>query len=63
MRPAVFPLQSKRIGAVRRASLVDVVALASVALRGGVVYTLDVDDLTRLQRYFQTGRIFCFEKT
>jgi predicted nucleic acid-binding protein len=43
------------LGAVRGASLADAVVMASAALRGGgVVYTSDVDDLTRLQRHFPT---------
>jgi hypothetical protein len=37
---------------------VDAVVMASASLRGGgVVYTSDVDDLTRLQRHFPTVRI------
>jgi predicted nucleic acid-binding protein len=43
------------LGAVRGASLADAVVMASAALRGGgVVYTSDVHDLTRLQRHFPT---------
>jgi predicted nucleic acid-binding protein len=43
------------LGAVRGSSLADAVVVASAALRGGgVVYTADVDDLTRLTRHFPT---------
>jgi len=43
------------LGAVRGSSLADAVVMASTALRGGgVVYTAEVDDLTRLTRYFPT---------
>lgn len=43
------------LGAVRGATLADAVVMASAALRGGgVVYTSDVPDLTRLQRHFPT---------
>jgi hypothetical protein len=46
------------LGAVRGSTLVDAVVMASAALRGGgVVYTGDVDDLTRLQRHFSTVRV------
>jgi predicted nucleic acid-binding protein len=46
------------LGAVRGASLADTVVMASAALRGGgVVYTSDASDLTRLQRHFPTVRV------
>jgi hypothetical protein len=41
--------------AVRGATLVDAVVMASAALRGGgIVYTSDPDDLSSLQRHFRT---------
>lgn len=41
--------------AVRGATLVDAVVMASASLRGGgIVYTSDPDDLVLLQRYFPT---------
>ena len=46
------------LGVVRGSSLADAVVMASAALRGGgVVYTSDVEDLTRLQRHFPTVRV------
>jgi hypothetical protein len=43
---------------VKGSSLADAVVMASAALRGGgVVYTGDVDDLTRLTRHFPTARV------
>jgi len=46
------------LAAVRGATLADAVVMASAALRGGgVVYTSDVQDLERLQRYFPTVRV------
>jgi predicted nucleic acid-binding protein len=43
------------LAAVRGATLADAVVMASAALRGGgVVYTSDVQDLSRLQRHFPT---------
>ena len=44
-------------GRVKDATLVDTVVMASAALRGDVVYTCDVDDLGRLQRYFPAVRV------
>jgi hypothetical protein len=42
----------KALGAVSGSSLADAIVMASAALRGGVVYTADVDDLRRLPRHF-----------
>jgi hypothetical protein len=45
------------LGAVRGATLVDAIVMASAALRGGgVVYTSDAGDLARLQRHFPSVR-------
>lgn len=57
MRPALCRAAGEALGAVKGASLADAVVMASAALRGGVVYTSDVDDLARLQRFFPTVRI------
>jgi hypothetical protein len=55
MPPVLCRAAGEALGAVRGATLADVVVMASAALRGGgVVYTSDVDDLTRLQRHFPT---------
>lgn len=46
------------LGAVRGSSLADAIVMASAALRGGgIVYTSDIEDLTRLARYFPTVRV------
>jgi len=42
---------------VKGATLVDAVAMASAARAGGVVYTSDFDDLSRLQAFFPTVRV------
>ena len=43
------------LGSVRGATIADAIVMASAALRGGgFVYTSDVPDLSRLQRYFST---------
>ena len=45
------------VGAVRGATIVDAIVMASAALRGDVVYTGDVDDLSLLQRHFPGVRL------
>jgi hypothetical protein len=58
MPPPLCRAAGQALGAVRGASLVDTVVMASAALRGGgVVYTGDPDDLRRLQRHFPTVRV------
>ena len=55
MPPALCRAAGEALGAVKGSSLADAIVMASAALRGGgVVYTADVDDLNRLQRYFPT---------
>jgi hypothetical protein len=58
MPPLLCRAAGEALGAVTGSSLVDAVVMASAALRGGgVVYTGDVDDLTRLTRHFPTVRV------
>jgi hypothetical protein len=58
MPPLLCRAAGEALGAVRGASIVDAVVMASAALRGGgVVYTADVGDLLRLQRHFPTVRV------
>lgn len=45
------------IAAVRGATLLDAVVMASAATRGDVVYTSDVFDLQALQKYFPGVRV------
>ena len=55
MKPTLCRAAGEALGAVRGATLVDAVVMASAALRGGgVVYTSDLDDLRALQRHFPT---------
>jgi predicted nucleic acid-binding protein len=55
MPPLLCRAAGEALGKVRGSSLVDAVVMASAALRGGgVVYTSDVDDLTRLTHHFPT---------
>ena len=58
MPPLLCRAAGEALGAVRGSSLADAVVMASAALRGGgVVYTADVDDLTRLARHFTTVHV------
>ena len=45
------------LAAVRGATLVDAVVMASAASRGDVVYSGDVEDLDRLRRHFPGVRV------
>ena len=45
------------LAAVRRSTPIDAIVMASAASRGDVVYTSDVDDLTRLQLHFPGVRV------
>jgi predicted nucleic acid-binding protein len=53
---------AKRAGeafaAVKGATAIDAIVMASAALRGGVVYTSDVEDLERLRDHFPSVRVF-----
>lgn len=53
----VARLAGEALAAVRGATPIDAIVMASAAGRGDVVYTSDVDDLTRLQLYFPGVRV------
>jgi predicted nucleic acid-binding protein len=58
MPPSLCRAAGEALGSVRGSSLADAVVMASAALRGGgVVYTGDLDDLTRLSRHFPSVRV------
>jgi len=44
------------MAAIRGATFIDAVVMASAAARGDVVYTSDADDLTRLHAHFRGVR-------
>ena len=46
------------LAAVKGATTVDAIVMASAAQRGDFVYTSDVRDLERLTRYFRMTRVF-----
>jgi hypothetical protein len=45
------------LAAVRGATAIDAIVMASAAQRGDVVYTADVSDLEKLEAYFRTVRV------
>jgi predicted nucleic acid-binding protein len=58
MPPSLCRAAGAALGAVRGSSLADAVVMASAALRGGgVVYTGDLGDLSKLQHHFPTVRL------
>ena len=58
MPSALCRAAGEALASVKGASLPDAVVMASAALRGGgIVYTSDIDDLTRLQRHFPSVRL------
>jgi hypothetical protein len=50
-------LAGEALAAVREATLVDAVVMASASLRGDIVYTSDFEDLDRLRARFPSVRV------
>jgi len=50
-------LAGEALAAVRGATLVDAIVMASAAARGDVVYSSDVEDLEKLRHYFPGVRV------
>jgi len=50
-------LAGEALAAVKGASPIDAIVMASAAQRGDVVYTADVSDLARLAGYFRAVRV------
>jgi hypothetical protein len=55
--PALAKTAGEATAKVRGATLTDAVVMASAARAGAIVYTSDLDDLTRLQAYFPAVRV------
>ena len=55
-------LIAKRAGealaAIKESTTIDAIVMATAALRGGIVYTSDFDDLERLRAHFRDVRVF-----
>jgi len=51
-------LAGESIAAVKGATSVDAIVMASAARRGDAVYTSDIEDLERLRGFFPTVRLF-----
>jgi predicted nucleic acid-binding protein len=54
---ALAKVAGEALAAVKGATLVDAIVMASAASRGDVVYTGDVEDLDRLRAYFPRVRV------
>jgi len=50
-------LAGEAIAAIPQATAIDALVMACAAQRGGVVYTSDVEDLTRLSAHFRSVRV------
>ena len=55
---ALAKLAGEAMAAVKGASSVDAIVMASAAQRGDAVYTSDVGDLMRLGAFFPSVRVF-----
>lgn len=51
-------LAGESMAAVKGATSVDAIVMASAARRGDAVYTSDIEDLERLRSFFPTVRLF-----
>jgi predicted nucleic acid-binding protein len=54
---ALAKLAGEALAAVKGATLVDAIVMASAASRGDIVYSTDVEDLERLQGHFPSVRV------
>jgi predicted nucleic acid-binding protein len=54
---ALVRLTGEALATVPTATSIDAIVMATAARRGGVVFTSDVDDLTRLQAAFPSVRV------
>ncbi|MGA7124405.1 MAG: hypothetical protein WBY94_30160 [Polyangiaceae bacterium] len=57
MTVAIAKSAGEAIAALPGATVVDAIVMASAAARGGVVYTSDFDDLSRLRAHFRAVRV------
>ncbi len=54
---ALVRVTGEALAAVPRAACIDAIVMATAARRGGIVFTSDVEALTRLQRFFTSVRV------
>lgn len=57
MREGLARTADEGIAALPGATVVDAIVMASAAARGGVFYTSDFDDLSRLRAHFREVRV------
>lgn len=53
----IAKIAGEALAAVKGSTAIDAIVMASAALRGGVVYTSDFDDLDRLRGHFADVRV------
>jgi predicted nucleic acid-binding protein len=53
----IAKLSGEALSAVRGATPIDAIVMASAAQRGDTVFTSDVDDLARIGQYFRSVRV------
>jgi hypothetical protein len=54
---SVAKVAGEALAAVKGATAIDAIVMASAAQRGDVVYTADVSDLAKLAGYFRSVRV------
>jgi hypothetical protein len=57
LSPALAKVAGEALAAIKGATPIDAIVMASAAQRGDVVYTADVSDLARLAGYFRAVRV------
>jgi predicted nucleic acid-binding protein len=57
LEPALARIAGEALAAVKGATTIDAIVMASAASRGDVVLTSDVEDLERLRAYFPAVRV------
>lgn len=53
----IAKIAGEALAAVKGCTTIDAIVMASAAMRGGVVYTSDFDDLDRLRQHFPDVRV------
>ncbi len=54
----IAKVAGEALAAVKGATAIDAIVMASAAMRGAVVYTSDLDDLEKLRSHFPGVRVF-----
>jgi predicted nucleic acid-binding protein len=57
LEPRLARIAGEAIAAIRGATVVDAIVMGSAAQRGDTVFSGDIEDMQRLQRYFPAVRV------